>query len=113
MCSAVCLVEKSSESACGGSGEPVLESEPPQIGDENSCSSHFSISDCLRAPEEPDLADRSSQSSLNSQDDAGTCSDTHEHTHSTTPFPNKLGHREMSLKDECDDFASHVNSYLT
>ncbi|MCI4385155.1 hypothetical protein PGIGA_G00047100 [Pangasianodon gigas] len=63
--------EKSSESGCGGSGEPVLESEPPQIADENSCSSHFSISDCLRAPEEPDLADRSSQSSLNSQDDAG------------------------------------------
>ncbi|MCJ8739357.1 hypothetical protein PDJAM_G00046330 [Pangasius djambal] len=63
--------EKSSESGCGGSEEPVLESEPPQIADENSCSSHFSISDCLRAPEEPDLADRSSQSSLNSQDDAG------------------------------------------
>ncbi|XP_058266792.1 nucleosome-remodeling factor subunit BPTF isoform X2 [Hemibagrus wyckioides] len=63
--------EKSSESSCGGSGEPVLESEPPQIADENSCSSHFSISDCLRAPEEPDLIDRSSQSSLNSQDDAG------------------------------------------
>ncbi|KAF4092694.1 hypothetical protein AMELA_G00023820 [Ameiurus melas] len=63
--------EKSSESGCGGNGEPVLESEPPQIADENSCSSHFSISDCLRAPEEPDLADRSSQSSLNSQDDAG------------------------------------------
>ncbi|XP_053530358.1 nucleosome-remodeling factor subunit BPTF isoform X4 [Ictalurus punctatus] len=63
--------EKSSESGCGGNGEPVLESEPPQIADENSCSSHFSVSECLRAPEEPDLADRSSQSSLNSQDDAG------------------------------------------
>ncbi|XP_060749312.1 nucleosome-remodeling factor subunit BPTF isoform X2 [Tachysurus vachellii] len=63
--------EKSSESGFGGSGEPVLESEPPQVADENSCSSHFSISDCLRAPEEPDLIDRSSQSSINSQDDAG------------------------------------------
>ncbi|KAK3520498.1 hypothetical protein QTP70_024113 [Hemibagrus guttatus] len=63
--------EKSLESSCGGSGGPILESEPPQIADENSCSSHFSISDCLRAPEEPDLIDRSSQSSLNSQDDAG------------------------------------------
>ncbi|XP_072548952.1 nucleosome-remodeling factor subunit BPTF isoform X3 [Salminus brasiliensis] len=63
--------DKSTEPACRGDGEPVLESEPPQTADENSCSSHFSISDCLRAPEEPDLADRSSQSSLNSQDDAG------------------------------------------
>ncbi|KAI5097436.1 nucleosome-remodeling factor subunit BPTF isoform X2 [Silurus meridionalis] len=63
--------DKSLESGCGGNEEPVLQSEPPQIADENSCSSHFSISDCLRAPEEPDLADRSSQSSLNSQDDAG------------------------------------------
>ncbi|KAI5619159.1 nucleosome-remodeling factor subunit BPTF isoform X8, partial [Silurus asotus] len=62
---------------CGGNEEPVLQSEPPQIADENSCSSHFSISDCLRAPEEPDLADRSSQSSLNSQDDAGTLSTRH------------------------------------
>lgn len=79
MCSVLCALEKSSESGCGGNGEPVLESEPPQIADENSCSSHFSISDCLRVPEEPDLADRSSQSSLNSQDDAGTCSKTHTH----------------------------------
>uniref|UniRef100_A0A8C2DFH1 Bromodomain PHD finger transcription factor n=1 Tax=Cyprinus carpio TaxID=7962 RepID=A0A8C2DFH1_CYPCA len=39
--------------------------------DENSCSSHFSISECLRGPEEPDLVDRSSQSSLNSQDETG------------------------------------------
>lgn len=72
MCSVLCAAEKGSESGFGGSGEPVLESEPPQIADENSCSSHFSVSDCLRAPEEPDLIDRSSQSSINSQDDAGT-----------------------------------------
>uniref|UniRef100_A0AAR2JA20 Bromodomain PHD finger transcription factor n=1 Tax=Pygocentrus nattereri TaxID=42514 RepID=A0AAR2JA20_PYGNA len=63
--------DKSSESGCQGDGESMLETEPPQTADENSCSSHFSISDCLRPPEEPDLADRSSQSSINSQDDAG------------------------------------------
>ncbi|XP_062874525.1 nucleosome-remodeling factor subunit BPTF isoform X2 [Trichomycterus rosablanca] len=61
--------DKSSESGGGGDGKPVLESVLPQTADENSCSSNFSISDCLRAPEEPDLADRSSQSSLNSQDE--------------------------------------------
>lgn len=75
----LCVEEKPSESGCGGSEGPVLESELPQIADENSCSSHFSISDCLRAPGEPDFADRSSQSSLNSQDDAGMCSRTHTH----------------------------------
>ncbi|KAL6477040.1 hypothetical protein MHYP_G00155390 [Metynnis hypsauchen] len=63
--------DKSSESGCQGDGESILETEPPQTADENSCSSHFSISDCLRPPEEPDLADRSSQSSINSQDDTG------------------------------------------
>ncbi|XP_051987786.1 nucleosome-remodeling factor subunit BPTF-like isoform X9 [Xyrauchen texanus] len=65
------LPGKSSESVGQGDGDSVLETEPPQTVDENSCSSHFSISDCLRTLEEPDLADRSSQSSLNSQDDAG------------------------------------------
>ena len=70
------VLDKSSELGCQGDGEPVLETEPPQTADENSCSSHFSISDCLRPPEEPDLADRSSQSSINSQDDAGICSNT-------------------------------------
>uniref|UniRef100_A0A671KBS9 Nucleosome-remodeling factor subunit BPTF-like n=1 Tax=Sinocyclocheilus anshuiensis TaxID=1608454 RepID=A0A671KBS9_9TELE len=62
---------KSSESAGHGEGDSVLETEPAQTADENSCSSHFSISECLRGPEEPDLVDRSSQSSLNSQDDTG------------------------------------------
>ncbi|XP_073689246.1 nucleosome-remodeling factor subunit BPTF [Garra rufa] len=65
------LAGKSSESAGHGEGDSVLEPEPAQMADENSCSSHFSISDCLRGPEEPDLVDRSSQSSLNSQDDTG------------------------------------------
>ncbi|KAG1936499.1 nucleosome-remodeling factor subunit BPTF isoform X2 [Pimephales promelas] len=59
------------ESAAHGDGESVLETEPAQTVDENSCSSHFSISECLRGPEEPDLVDRSSQSSLNSQDETG------------------------------------------
>uniref|UniRef100_A0A671K8X5 Nucleosome-remodeling factor subunit BPTF-like n=1 Tax=Sinocyclocheilus anshuiensis TaxID=1608454 RepID=A0A671K8X5_9TELE len=58
-----------SSSAGHGEGDSVLETEPAQTADENSCSSHFSISECLRGPEEPDLVDRSSQSSLNSQDD--------------------------------------------
>ncbi|XP_016320691.1 nucleosome-remodeling factor subunit BPTF-like [Sinocyclocheilus anshuiensis] len=65
------LAVKSSESAGHGEGDSVLETEPAQTADENSCSSHFSISECLRGPEEPDLVDRSSQSSLNSQDDTG------------------------------------------
>ncbi|KAK1799264.1 hypothetical protein P4O66_007506 [Electrophorus voltai] len=69
-------VERDGEDKClevgsRGDGEPALEREPPQTADENSCSSHFSISECLRAPEEPDLVDRSSQSSLTSQDDTG------------------------------------------
>uniref|UniRef100_A0A8C2DFV0 Bromodomain PHD finger transcription factor n=1 Tax=Cyprinus carpio TaxID=7962 RepID=A0A8C2DFV0_CYPCA len=59
------------ESAGHGEGDSVLETEPAQTVDENSCSSHFSISECLRGPEEPDLVDRSSQSSLNSQDETG------------------------------------------
>ncbi|XP_073800557.1 nucleosome-remodeling factor subunit BPTF isoform X13 [Danio rerio] len=62
---------KSSEGACHGEGDSVLEAELAQTADENSCSSHFSISECLRGPDEPDLVDRSSQSSLNSQDDTG------------------------------------------
>ncbi|XP_051742247.1 nucleosome-remodeling factor subunit BPTF isoform X8 [Ctenopharyngodon idella] len=65
------LADKSSESAAHGDGDSVLETEPAQTVDENSCSSHFSISECLRGPEEPDLVDRSSQSSLNSQDETG------------------------------------------
>ncbi|XP_016150231.1 nucleosome-remodeling factor subunit BPTF-like [Sinocyclocheilus grahami] len=65
------LAVKSSESAGHGEGDSVLDTEPAQTADENSCSSHFSISECLRGPEEPDLVDRSSQSSLNSQDDTG------------------------------------------
>ncbi|XP_042585166.1 nucleosome-remodeling factor subunit BPTF-like isoform X5 [Cyprinus carpio] len=65
------LAGKSSESAGHGEGDSVLETEPAQTVDENSCSSHFSISECLRGPEEPDLVDRSSQSSLNSQDETG------------------------------------------
>ncbi|XP_016124896.1 nucleosome-remodeling factor subunit BPTF-like isoform X6 [Sinocyclocheilus grahami] len=65
------LAAKSSESAGHGEGDSVLETEPAQTADENSCSSNFSISECLRGPEEPDLVDRSSQSSLNSQDDTG------------------------------------------
>uniref|UniRef100_A0A673KA52 Nucleosome-remodeling factor subunit BPTF-like n=1 Tax=Sinocyclocheilus rhinocerous TaxID=307959 RepID=A0A673KA52_9TELE len=65
------LAGTSSESAGDGEGDSVLENEPAQTADENSCSSHFSISECLRGPEEPDLVDRSSQSSLNSQDDTG------------------------------------------
>uniref|UniRef100_A0A673MSD8 Nucleosome-remodeling factor subunit BPTF-like n=1 Tax=Sinocyclocheilus rhinocerous TaxID=307959 RepID=A0A673MSD8_9TELE len=65
------LAAKSSESAGHGEGDSVLETEPAQTADENSCSSHFSISECLRGPEEPDLVDRSSRSSLNSQDDTG------------------------------------------
>uniref|UniRef100_A0A671KB22 Nucleosome-remodeling factor subunit BPTF-like n=1 Tax=Sinocyclocheilus anshuiensis TaxID=1608454 RepID=A0A671KB22_9TELE len=65
------LAGTSSESAGHGEGDSVLETEPAQTADENSCSSHFSISECLRGPEEPDLVDRSSQSSLNSQDDTG------------------------------------------
>lgn len=64
-------VGKSSESVGQGEGSSVLMAEPPSTADDNSCSSNFSISECLRAPEEPDLADRSSQSSLNSQEDAG------------------------------------------
>uniref|UniRef100_A0A4W4GUZ9 Bromodomain PHD finger transcription factor n=1 Tax=Electrophorus electricus TaxID=8005 RepID=A0A4W4GUZ9_ELEEL len=63
--------DKCLEVGSRGDGEPALEREPPQTADENSCSSHFSISECLRAPEEPDLVDRSSQSSLTSQDDTG------------------------------------------
>ncbi|XP_065108949.1 nucleosome-remodeling factor subunit BPTF isoform X5 [Paramisgurnus dabryanus] len=65
------LAGKSSESVGQSEGNSVLVTEPPSTADDNSCSSNFSISDCLRAPEEPDLADRSSQSSLNSQEDAG------------------------------------------
>ncbi|XP_067237630.1 nucleosome-remodeling factor subunit BPTF isoform X8 [Chanodichthys erythropterus] len=65
------LADKSSEPAAHGDGDSVLETEPAQTVDENSCSSHFSISECLRGPEEPDLVDRSSQSSLNSQDETG------------------------------------------
>uniref|UniRef100_A0A672T9R0 Bromodomain PHD finger transcription factor n=1 Tax=Sinocyclocheilus grahami TaxID=75366 RepID=A0A672T9R0_SINGR len=65
------LAGTSSESAGHGEGDSVLDTEPAQTADENSCSSHFSISECLRGPEEPDLVDRSSQSSLNSQDDTG------------------------------------------
>lgn len=64
-------LDKISESAAHGDGDSVLETEPAQTVDENSCSSHFSITECLRGPEEPDLVDRSSQSSLNSQDDTG------------------------------------------
>lgn len=67
----VSSLDKSSESAAHGDGDSVLETEPAQTVDENSCSSHFSISECLRGPEEPDLVDRSSQSSLNSQDETG------------------------------------------
>ncbi|KAK2916000.1 hypothetical protein Q8A67_000374 [Cirrhinus molitorella] len=65
------LAGKSSEAPAQCEGDSVLEPEPAQMADENSCSSHFSISDCLRGPEEPDLVDRSSQSSLNSQDETG------------------------------------------
>ncbi|XP_030649335.1 nucleosome-remodeling factor subunit BPTF [Chanos chanos] len=63
---------KSSEAGSHGDGEPSsLVTHPPQTADENSCSSHISTSEGLRAPEEPDLADRSSQSSITSQDDTG------------------------------------------
>ncbi|XP_056608103.1 nucleosome-remodeling factor subunit BPTF [Triplophysa dalaica] len=65
------LAGKSSESDGHGEGSSVLMGEPPATADDNSCSSNFSISECLRDPEEPDLADRSSQSSLNSHEDAG------------------------------------------
>lgn len=63
--------DKISEFDAHGDGDSVLETEPAQTVDENSCSSHFSITECLRGPEDPDLVDRSSQSSLNSQDETG------------------------------------------
>ncbi|KTF79072.1 hypothetical protein cypCar_00039120 [Cyprinus carpio] len=89
------LAAKSSESAGHGEGDSVLETEPAQTADENSCSSHFSISECLRGPEEPDLVDRSSQSSLNSQDDTEGKFRVYHNQYSTNTLAlNKHQHRE-------------------
>lgn len=53
-----------------GEGVPIL-SQPPHPSEENSNGS----TGVLRAPEEPDLADKSSQSSITSQDDPGLTRD--------------------------------------
>ncbi|KAJ8264107.1 hypothetical protein GJAV_G00145260 [Gymnothorax javanicus] len=75
---------ESREEGLAGGGEPdqepadksnveggSSEAQPLLAGDENSNSSHASTSEAPKGPEEPDIADKSSQSSITSQDDAG------------------------------------------
>ncbi|KAM9473313.1 nucleosome-remodeling factor subunit BPTF-like isoform 11-T11 [Salvelinus alpinus] len=67
--------DKPVDSESHGEEDPSAQCQPtptPQHpGDENSNSSHVSAPGVLRRPEEPNLADRSSQSSITSQDDTG------------------------------------------
>ncbi|XP_038836332.1 nucleosome-remodeling factor subunit BPTF-like [Salvelinus namaycush] len=67
--------DKPVDSESHGEEDPSAQCQPtptPQHpGDENSNSSHISAPGVLRRPEEPNLADRSSQSSITSQDDTG------------------------------------------
>ncbi|KAM9473312.1 nucleosome-remodeling factor subunit BPTF-like isoform 10-T10 [Salvelinus alpinus] len=69
------LYDKPVDSESHGEEDPSAQCQPtptPQHpGDENSNSSHVSAPGVLRRPEEPNLADRSSQSSITSQDDTG------------------------------------------
>ncbi|KAM9472506.1 nucleosome-remodeling factor subunit BPTF-like isoform 17-T17 [Salvelinus alpinus] len=69
------LYDKPVDSESRGEEDPSAQCQPtpaPQHpGDENSNSSHVSAPGVLRRPEEPNLADRSSQSSITSQDDTG------------------------------------------
>uniref|UniRef100_A0A673YL68 Bromodomain PHD finger transcription factor n=1 Tax=Salmo trutta TaxID=8032 RepID=A0A673YL68_SALTR len=68
--------DKPVDSESHGEEDPSAQCQPtpppPHPGDENSNSSHVSAPGVLRRPEEPNLADRSSQSSITSQDDTGT-----------------------------------------
>ncbi|XP_029621597.1 nucleosome-remodeling factor subunit BPTF isoform X7 [Salmo trutta] len=65
--------DKPVDSESHGEEDPSAQCQPtpppPHPGDENSNSSHVSAPGVLRRPEEPNLADRSSQSSITSQDD--------------------------------------------
>ncbi|XP_070958261.1 nucleosome-remodeling factor subunit BPTF-like isoform X8 [Oncorhynchus clarkii lewisi] len=67
--------DKPVDSESHGEEDPSAQCQPtpppPHPGDENSNSSHVSAPGVLRRPEEPNLADRSSQSSIASQDDTG------------------------------------------
>uniref|UniRef100_A0A8K9UHU4 Bromodomain PHD finger transcription factor n=1 Tax=Oncorhynchus mykiss TaxID=8022 RepID=A0A8K9UHU4_ONCMY len=67
--------DKPVDSESHGEEDPSAQCQPtpppPHPGDENSNSSHVSAPGVLRRPEEPNLADRSSQSSITSQDDTG------------------------------------------
>ncbi|XP_029583995.1 nucleosome-remodeling factor subunit BPTF isoform X6 [Salmo trutta] len=67
--------DKPVDSESHGEEDPSAQCQPtpppPHPGDENSNSSHVSVPGVLRRPEEPNLADRSSQSSITSQDDTG------------------------------------------
>ncbi|XP_055753766.1 nucleosome-remodeling factor subunit BPTF-like isoform X7 [Salvelinus fontinalis] len=69
------LYDKPVDSESHGEEDPSAQCQPtptpPHPGDENSNSSHVSAPGVLRRPEEPNLADRSSQSSITSQDDTG------------------------------------------
>uniref|UniRef100_A0A6Q2XZS1 Bromodomain PHD finger transcription factor n=1 Tax=Esox lucius TaxID=8010 RepID=A0A6Q2XZS1_ESOLU len=67
---------RSLEKASSLSGSPSVEgvpslSQPPQSGVEENSNSSTAAREEPRGPEEPDLADRSSQSSVTSQDDQG------------------------------------------
>ncbi|XP_042183824.1 nucleosome-remodeling factor subunit BPTF [Oncorhynchus tshawytscha] len=67
--------DKPVDSESHGEEDPSAQCQPtpppPHPGDENSNSSHVSAPGVLSRPEEPNLADRSSQSSITSQDDTG------------------------------------------
>ncbi|XP_045069264.1 nucleosome-remodeling factor subunit BPTF-like isoform X4 [Coregonus clupeaformis] len=67
--------DKPVDSESHGEEDPSAQCQPtpppPHPGDENSNSSHVSAPGVLRRPEQPNLADRSSQSSITSQDDTG------------------------------------------
>uniref|UniRef100_A0A8C7SDJ1 Bromodomain PHD finger transcription factor n=1 Tax=Oncorhynchus mykiss TaxID=8022 RepID=A0A8C7SDJ1_ONCMY len=68
--------DKPVDSESHGEEDPSAQCQPtpppPHPGDENSNSSHVSAPGVLRRPEEPNLADRSSQSSITSQDDTAS-----------------------------------------
>uniref|UniRef100_A0A673WSW1 Bromodomain PHD finger transcription factor n=1 Tax=Salmo trutta TaxID=8032 RepID=A0A673WSW1_SALTR len=68
--------DKPVDSESHGEEDPSAQCQPtpppPHPGDENSNSSHVSVPGVLRRPEEPNLADRSSQSSITSQDDTAS-----------------------------------------
>lgn len=76
--------DKPEDSESHGEEDPSAQCQPtpppPHPGDENSNSSHVSAPGVLRRPEEPNLADRSSQSSITSQDDTGTTLPYHPYT---------------------------------